>query len=81
MDWDTDGKFFLHRNGQLFINTKTTNQYSKSQSAKYQEILTYVTAIIQTKFTPTTIEKEINYMLKTNPAFIDNNSNLNCYPY
>ena len=56
-------------------------QSSKLKTIRYQEFPPYSTTVIQAKFeNPTYLESDNNMVLKTRSAFIDNNTNLKCYP-
>ena len=60
--------------------TKYWNVFLKIQPIKYQEILPYTMAIIQTKFqTKNKIENKSNYVLNVNSAFIENSPHLICH--
>ena len=70
----------------MFVKTgpelyaKRTKLFSKIQSITYQEIPPYTTAVIKTKVNLATIKEQNNYLLAADSTFIDNNSNLKCYP-
>ena len=50
MDWDVNGKLFLHKNGQVItLAFASSETFSKLQSAKHQEIQAYTTVVIQAK--------------------------------
>ena len=69
MDWNTNGRLFLHMNGHIITHTiKLSQTPSKLKSIQYQEIPTYTTAIIQVELqeTPAMNQGNQNHIIKFN---------------
>ena len=70
-DGDKDGKLFVYRDGKLFNHARQLNFISNIQFIKYQETITYTTAVNQVLFDNSTqLQRENNYVLKAHAALI-----------